>query len=207
MTRLARELAAGGVASLRWDFAGLGQSGGDFARTTLSSDVGDLVEASDWLEEETGMPPVLLGHSMGGAASILAGRETRCPGIVLLAASSNLERVRRMLNEKHRKQLEAEGMTRIDVVGRPYPITQEFLSDLEGHAILEVISKWNRPLLIFHGTADETVPIEEGEKLFSAARQPKSFIAIQDARHLFDRPQDAQTISSFLLPWITRTSV
>ena len=62
---LAQALAAGGYGVLRFDFTGLGGSGGDFANTDFSSNVNDLVAAADWLRAEHGAPTLLIGHSLG----------------------------------------------------------------------------------------------------------------------------------------------
>ncbi|MEV4897268.1 alpha/beta fold hydrolase, partial [Nonomuraea sp. NPDC055795] len=71
-SRISRGLAARGVAVLRFDFTGLGQSGGDFANTTFTSNVGDLVCAAGHLRETIGAPGILIGHSLGGAAVLAA---------------------------------------------------------------------------------------------------------------------------------------
>ena len=72
--QLARSLAELGIATLRFDFTGLGASEGEFARTTFASNVTDLVAAADALRERAAAPKLLIGHSLGGAA-ILAAAE------------------------------------------------------------------------------------------------------------------------------------
>lgn len=66
--RISRELAERGIAVFSVDFTGLGESGGDFADSTFSSDVDDLVRAADHLREHFAAPSILIGHSLGGAA-------------------------------------------------------------------------------------------------------------------------------------------
>src|SRR5260370_1669345 len=66
--RIATALATKGIAVLRFDFTGLGSSEGDFANSTFSSNVADLVHAADHLRETRGAPAILIGHSLGGAA-------------------------------------------------------------------------------------------------------------------------------------------
>ena len=72
--RIAVALAAKGIATLRFDFTGLGSSEGEFANSTFSSNVADLVRAADHLRETRKAPAILIGHSLGGAA-ILAAAE------------------------------------------------------------------------------------------------------------------------------------
>ena len=65
--RIAEGLTALGIAVLRFDFTGLGSSEGEFANTTFSSNVSDLVAAADELRRSRRAPAVLIGHSLGGA--------------------------------------------------------------------------------------------------------------------------------------------
>ena len=72
---IARVLAEAGCGVLRFDFTGLGGSGGDFANTHFSSNVDDLVAAADWLRVHHGAPALLVGHSLGGAAVLAAAHQ------------------------------------------------------------------------------------------------------------------------------------
>src|SRR5258706_10336575 len=72
---IAVELAAKGIAVLRFDFTGLGSSEGDFANSTFSSNVADLVRAADHLRETRKSPAILIGHSLGGAAILAAAEQ------------------------------------------------------------------------------------------------------------------------------------
>src|SRR5689334_11180360 len=72
---VSRALAARGIAVLRFDFTGLGQSAGDFSQSTFSSNVDDVVCAARYLREHHAAPQLLIGHSLGGAAVIAAARE------------------------------------------------------------------------------------------------------------------------------------
>src|SRR5438046_6709199 len=70
--RISTALAAKGIAVLRFDFTGLGSSEGDFANSTFTSNVADLVHAADHLRETRGEPAILIGQSLGGAAILAA---------------------------------------------------------------------------------------------------------------------------------------
>ncbi|MBL4727703.1 MAG: alpha/beta fold hydrolase, partial [Rhizobiaceae bacterium] len=71
-TRIADGLVGEGIAVLRFDFTGLGGSDGEFANTNFSSNVGDLVAAADHMRENLVAPQILIGHSLGGAAVLVA---------------------------------------------------------------------------------------------------------------------------------------
>ncbi|MEJ2583107.1 MAG: alpha/beta fold hydrolase, partial [Acidobacteriota bacterium] len=83
VVRISKALAAQGFGVLRFDFTGLGESEGDFAETTFSSNVEDLISAADFMSRELEAPKVLVGHSLGGAAVIHAA--LRIPSVVAVA--------------------------------------------------------------------------------------------------------------------------
>src|SRR5246127_4428822 len=88
--RIAAALTAKGIATLRFDFTGLGSSGGDFANSTFSSNVADLVRAADHLRETRQAPSILIGHSLGGAAVLAAaGQIPEAKAVVTIAAPSD----------------------------------------------------------------------------------------------------------------------
>ena len=73
--RIARLLADCGIATLRFDFAGIGESEGQFGETGLLGNADDIVAATSALAEN-GLPcNLLIGHSYGGAAAIAAASE------------------------------------------------------------------------------------------------------------------------------------
>lgn len=69
---IADALVQEGIAVLRFDFTGLGESEGDFAQTHFSSNVQDLVDAAAFMAREYKAPEILVGHSLGG------NRGSRC---------------------------------------------------------------------------------------------------------------------------------
>src|SRR5215468_8917578 len=88
--RIAEALTALGIAVLRFDFTGLGASEGEFANTTFSSNVADLVAAADALRERRRPPSILIGHSLGGAAVLAAASEVpQARAVVTIAAPSD----------------------------------------------------------------------------------------------------------------------
>ena len=72
VTNISRALTAKGIAVMRFDFTGLGESEGDFADTNFSSNVQDLICAADYLKHEYEAPKIIIGHSLGGAAVLMA---------------------------------------------------------------------------------------------------------------------------------------
>ena len=86
--RIAEGLTALDTAVLRFDFTGLGSSDGEFANTTFSSNVADLVAAANELRRTRRAPAILIGHSLGGTAVLAAASDVpEARAVVTIAAS------------------------------------------------------------------------------------------------------------------------
>lgn len=205
LVRLGRALSCSGVAALRFDYVGLGQSAGRFEEATVSRYVADLKAAVGWMQAELPHGPIVLaGHSMGGAVSILTAAELpSIRGVATIATSSDLTSLHRLLHQLQQQRPE-KGPVEVAIGGKSYPISQEFLQDLKSHSLRECLLRLQCPYLALHGTDDSTTGIEHGEKLFAAARQPKAFFSIPGAGHLLDRPPDAELAAQILTLWIQR---
>src|SRR5580698_4645675 len=102
--RAARHIAEGlklhGIAVLRFDFTGIGASEGEFANTTFSSNVDDLVAAADHLRRTLAAPAILIGHSLGGAAVLAAAhRIAEARAVVTIGAPCDPAHVAGLLGE------------------------------------------------------------------------------------------------------------
>ncbi|WP_058554898.1 bifunctional alpha/beta hydrolase/OsmC family protein [Thiohalocapsa sp. ML1] len=203
-SRISRALAARGIAVLRFDFTGLGNSDGDFANTSFSSNVQDLVAAARALEADHVAPALLIGHSLGGAAVLAAAHELPSVEAVVTIASPATPKHVEHLFSGVRGELEDTGEAEVKVGQRRFRIRRQFLDDLEHHADAEHIRRLKRALLIFHSPADEIVPIEEAAKIYRAALHPKSFISLCDADHLLTNREDAEYVAETLVAWASR---
>src|SRR6516164_4547486 len=98
---IAHNLISHGIAVLRFDFTGLGSSEGEFANTTFSSNVDDLVAAADHLRTQVAAPAILIGHSLGGAAVLAAAhRLAEARAVVTIAAPSDPAHVAGLFGER-----------------------------------------------------------------------------------------------------------
>ena len=202
MTRLARGLAAAGYAVLRFDFTGLGESEGSFGAATVSHDVRDLVAAATALIGEGYGPCGLLGHSLGGAASLLAAQRLKTVrSVAVLGAPASPGHVRHLLGEQ------PDGACAIEVTigGRTFTLARSFFDDLEQHDQRGAVASLQRPLLVLHAVADEVVSIEEGERNFAAAEQPKAFVPLLAADHLLTSRDAAEHALDFVRSWFDAT--
>ncbi len=202
--RISQCLAARGIAVLRFDFTGLGASGGEFGNTNFSSNIEDLVAAADWLRENRAAPEILVGHSLGGAAVLAAAAEIdEARAVATINAPADPGHVQHLLAAK-RDEIEARGEAEVTIGGRTFCIRKQFLEDIEEHRLADIIGGLRKALLVFHGPRDELVSIDNASKIFLAAKHPKSFVSLDDADHLLSRRQDAIYVAEVLAAWASR---
>lgn len=198
-----QQLAERGIAMLRFDFAGLGGSEGDFSDTDLMSNVEDLRAAADFMSKEYQAPQLLVGHSLGGAAVLEAAR--RMPSVAAvatIAAPFRPSHIRRHLLPPEVDQPPERFEVRIG--GRTFRLRRRLVESLEALKVPEVLNELSRPLLVLHSPQDQVVAIGEGERLFAAAHQPKSFVALTGADHLLSKRPDAQHAAQLVWTWFSR---
>jgi uncharacterized OsmC-like protein/pimeloyl-ACP methyl ester carboxylesterase len=192
------------IAVLRFDFTGLGDSEGDFADTTFSSNVADLITAAAYLEDHFTAPKILIGHSFGGTACLKAAAEL--PGVKAVATIGSPfdpAHVRHLLGDA-RKTIENSGEASVMLAGRPFRIKRQFLEDLDTADMANTLPTLNRALLVLHSPVDEVVGIDNAAQIFKAARHPKSFISMDTADHMLGRSADAEYAGSVIAGWAAR---
>ncbi|MGD9488590.1 MAG: alpha/beta hydrolase family protein [Calditrichaceae bacterium] len=194
-------LTAKGIAVLRFDFTGLGESEGDFADTNFSSNVGDLVAAADYLRSNYTAPKILIGHSLGGAA-ILQSAISIPSSVAVSTIGSPFDpgHVKALLRST-REQIELQGEAEFVLAGRQFRIKKQFLDDLEQAKMDQFIRNLNKALLIFHSPVDNIVGIDNAAKIFMTARHPKSFISLDKADHLLAEETDSKYVGAIIGTW------
>jgi uncharacterized OsmC-like protein/fermentation-respiration switch protein FrsA (DUF1100 family) len=202
--RIAEGLTALGIAVLRFDFTGLGSSEGEFANTTFSSNVADLVAAANELRRTRRAPAILIGHSLGGAAVLAAAADVpEARAVVTIGAPCDPAHVTGLF--KHRlDEIGAKGEVEVQLAGRPFRISRAFVDDLAEHRLMEHIAGLRKALLVFHSPTDEVVGIENASRIFVAAKHPKSFVSLAGADHLLSRRGDATYVASVIHAWAER---
>jgi putative redox protein len=204
-TRISRALAARGIAVLRFDFTGLGGSGGDFANTNFSSNIADLRAAADFLRNKYAAPKILIGHSLGGAAVLAAASHVpEAVAVATIAAPFQPDHGRGLLQPQAAAQIEARGEADVMLDGRTFRIRKQFIDDIAGHNLRDAIAGLRKALIVFHGPRDTTVNIDNAAQIFLAARHPKSFVSLDDADHLLTRQADAAYVAEVLAAWAGR---
>ncbi|MBU6420952.1 MAG: alpha/beta fold hydrolase [Gammaproteobacteria bacterium] len=201
---ICRALCARGIAVLRFDFTGLGESQGNFADTTLSSNISDLVQAAKFLEQRHAAPKILVGHSLGGTAALEAAHLIpSCIAVATVAAPANPEHVANLLGAA-RQVIEQQGEAEVLLAGRKFHFKKAFLDDLKTQRWQENIHELRKPLLIFHSPTDATVDISNAGLIFAAALHPKSFVSLSGADHLLSRREDSEYVGLLLAAWASK---
>jgi uncharacterized OsmC-like protein/fermentation-respiration switch protein FrsA (DUF1100 family) len=201
---IADALAQQGLVVLRFDFTGLGQSGGDFENTDFSSNVSDLVDAAGFLASEHQAPDILIGHSLGGTAVLSAAHQLdSVVAVATLGAPAEAEHVLNLI-EDELPRIESSGKARVKLAGRSFSIRRDFVDDVRAQSVRDGIGELRRALLIMHSPLDEVVPIEEAARIYASARHPKSFVTLDDADHLLSNDRDSRYAARVLVAWVSR---
>ncbi|MGI9237566.1 MAG: bifunctional alpha/beta hydrolase/OsmC family protein [Woeseiaceae bacterium] len=203
-TNIARALNAAGIAVLRFDFTGLGQSEGDFADTNFSSNISDLLAAVDYMGRELGSPSILIGHSLGGTAVLAAASMVdSAVAVATIGSPSEPAHVARMFSGSE-DALRERGEATVNLGGRPFLMKQQFLDDLDKQDLRTSIHSLRKALLILHAPLDTIVEIDNASALFMAAKHPKSFVSLDNADHLLSREADSTYAGDVLAAWASR---
>jgi len=203
-SRICKGLAELGISTLRFDFTGIGESAGDFADTSFSSNVADLKAAAGWLREHHDAPCLIIGHSLGGAAVLLAAGEIpEVKAVVTVAAPSDPAHLQHTLHLDP-EEVAQQGEVQMKIAGRDFTITSNFLQDLEKQNVLQHARDLNKALLIFHSPQDETVSADHAKLIYGAAQHPKSFISLDGADHLLTKAADADYVAHVINAWAAR---
>jgi len=203
-SRIASGLAELGVATLRFDFTGLGASDGEFANTNFSSNVEDLLKAAAFMSETHDAPQILIGHSLGGSAVLAAaGRIESTEVVATVGAPFDPEHVAAHFKDRI-TDIKEQGEAEVQIGGRSFRVKKQFIEDIEGQDQADRIRSLKRPLIVFHSPVDDIVGIENAGEIFSAAKHPKSFVSLDKADHLLSNREDAAYVANVLVAWARR---
>lgn len=203
-TWIARALANQGIAVLRFDFTGLGDSTGEFSHTNFSSNVQDLFAAAQYLEQQYVAPSLLIGHSLGGSAVLAAAQELPAvKAVATIGAPATAAHLKHLFADSYH-QLTQRSSVEMQLGGRTFNIRRQFIDDLEKYNSVAHIQVLNKALLIFHSPADKVVSIDEAARIYTAARHPKSFVSLDHADHMLSDSRDAHYVADVLSAWVSR---
>ena len=204
VSRISRALARQGIAVLRFDFTGLGQSDGEFVDTTFSTNVEDLVAAAEFMTRDLAPPQLLIGHSLGGAAVLKAAQDIpSAKAVATIAAPSSPRHLVRHLGPQI-NEIEDQGMAEVQIGGRSIRIGRKLLEDISSASLHDAVADLGRALMVFHSPIDNVVGIDHATTIFTTAKHPKSFVSLDTADHLLTDPEDALFVGSVIAAWARR---
>lgn len=193
-----------GFAVLSFDFTGLGQSEGDFSDTNFSSNIEDLIKAAEYLENNYQAASMLVGHSLGGAAVLMAAvKIDSVSAVATIGAPSQADHVLHLI-EDGKEEIKKNGEAEVNIGGRHFKIKKQFLDDLQDKNNLKKLENLRKSLLILHSPQDKTVDISNAAAIYEKAHHPKSFISLDGADHLLSNKKDSLYAGEVIATWADR---
>ncbi|EAU40700.1 hypothetical protein FP2506_03199 [Fulvimarina pelagi HTCC2506] len=202
--KVSRALAGASIATLRFDFAGIGQSEGDFEHTNFSTDLADTIAAAEFLREHYAAPKLIVGHSLGGAVAIAAANEIdECAAVATIAAPYDAWHVTRNFDEAL-DAIRKDGRAEVELGGRTFTIAEKFVDDLKDQPQPKRIDALDAALLVMHSPTDDVVGIENARMIHDRAEHSKSFVSLEGATHYLTEGVDAEYAASIIAAWASR---
>lgn len=201
---ISRALADSGIAVLRFDFTGLGESEGKFEDTSFSSNVEDLISAAEHLAVTHDAPQILVGHSLGGAAVLQAAAAIpSAVAVVTIGAPCEPSHVKKLLGDSA-EIISQKGQASVALAGRSFTIKKQFLDDLDESRMGNKIRNLRKALLVCHAPSDQTVGVDNAARIFKEALHPKSFVSLDTADHLLSDSRDSCYVGAVIAAWASR---
>lgn len=203
-SRIGRALSEKGIGVLRFDFTGLGNSEGDFANTNFSSNVDDLLNAFQALSKTHEAPQMLIGHSLGGTAALMAAAKLpEVRAVATIGSPADPKHVTHLFQNSV-EEIMAVGEATVDIGGRQFLLRKQFVEDLMSPEWSEMLSRLRCAKLICHSPVDRLVNIEEARRIYESLSHPKSFLSMDGADHLLVAQKDSQFVADVLASWASR---
>ncbi|WP_299160223.1 bifunctional alpha/beta hydrolase/OsmC family protein [uncultured Tenacibaculum sp.] len=201
---ISRSLTQHGFGVIRFDFTGLGRSEGTFSESYFSANVDDLIAVNNYITKHFDAPCLLIGHSLGGAAAIVASSKLEnIKAVATIGAPANIAHVKHLFSHGI-ENIKNENEVEVNIGGRPFKINQEFVSDFDKVNLSEVTKSLRKPILILHSPIDTIVEVNNAQELYLSAHHPKSFISLDNADHLLSDTKDSIYAGNIIGTWVAR---
>lgn len=201
---ISRALTTHGFGVVRFDFTGLGRSEGEFAESHFSANVSDILAVHEFIKVNYKAPSLLVGHSLGGAAVLVAASKLNdIKAVATIGAPSTVSHVKHLFSHDIH-ELPENTKTEVNIGGRPFVINKEFVNDFDKTDLPAIVKKLRKPLLIMHSPIDMIVGIENARELYVKAHHPKSFISLDNADHLLMKERDSVYAGNMIGAWVDR---
>lgn len=200
--KCARALAEAGIASLRFDFYGSGESEGDFREVTLSGEIADARVAVEFFRRQRGIDPRrtgLLGISLGGLIAAEIAHRSKARAIALWSALAYTNHLRALAAAVVKPIPGGGGAVEYDT----REVSPHFVGDALKVEPIKSIARFKGPALILHPEKDAHVPRSHAQDYYQAAgAKVKELVIIPGADHVFtsipwERKVIARTVEWF----------
>lgn len=184
LRRIAHTLTEDGLAVVRFDFTGLGESGGRFEDTTFQTNIEDILDMAEFMDREFEAPTLGIGHSLGGAAFVHAAPKIpSLRGIVTMGTPFDPGEVKRHFSSAL-PTISTQGSAQVQLAGRPFIITREFVESLENTELSNPLSRLTVPILVIQSSDDSVVDPANGKWIFEASHEPRELVELKGTNHL-----------------------
>jgi uncharacterized OsmC-like protein/pimeloyl-ACP methyl ester carboxylesterase len=201
---VSRALTQDGFAVVRFDFTGLGRSEGEFADSHFSANVEDLLDVHGYMAEHYDAPSLLIGHSLGGAAVLVAASKIEAvKAVATVGAPATVGHVTHLFSHQV-EDIKDKGNIKVNIGGRPFVINEDFIAEFDKTDLPTIVKNLRKPLLIMHSPFDKIVGVENAEQLYHNAHHPKSFVTLDDSDHLLTEKKDSQYVGDVIGTWAKR---
>ena len=201
---ISRALTNDGFGVLRFDFTGLGRSEGQFTDSHFSANVEDLIDVHNYMSNNFSAPGLLVGHSLGGAAVLVAASQIETvKAVATVGAPANVSHVKHLFSHGI-VAVKEKGEVEINIGGRPFKINQDFIEAFDNTDLPSIVKQLRKPLLIMHSPFDKIVGVENAQELYHNAHHPKSFVSLDDADHLLTEEKDSKYVGDIIGTWAKR---
>jgi dipeptidyl aminopeptidase/acylaminoacyl peptidase len=196
---LAEQISRHGFAVLIFNFRGTGASGGNLDMLGWTRDLKAVVDYLYVLPEVDRSRFYLLGFSGGAAVSVyVASQDRRVSSVVACACPAEFN----FFTKSDEPQSLIDHFRSVGAIRDddfPYS-TQEWLSGFEQVKPIDYVAGISpRPLLLVHGSQDETVEVSQAHKLYAQAGEPKQLAIVEGAGHRLRQSDEAMAI---VLDWL-----
>jgi len=196
----ARAFTDAKFAAFRFDFYGSGDSAGEFAKTTISHNITNLVDAIAWGRERGFKRIIVLGISMGAATAILTLVEHPIDALISWSAVPDM---RRLFEAHSANYADDKGQIKsFEFDG--WLLYQEFWQDAVKYDVQRSLSKLEMPKLIVQGSEDQPLFVQGFEEFKLKVRPPCDFLMMPGAGHTFETVRHRRQVIRNTVTWLKR---
>ncbi len=202
--RSSRLLAQQGYAVLRFDFAGLGDSEGDFACCNFSTTVDDCLAAINYLSEQYEPPSILIGHSLGGTTSLAAAiQAASIKKVITIASPSQPAHV--LHHFDHAITLLEQGIpASFEVAGKFYDIEPQFVDDVRAWDMQQQLQALDKPVLILNVENDALVSENDALEIEQWVKGRTRTINLKGTDHLLTDKKANKDAIATIIDWLAQ---